>query len=155
MNAIFDWRLWAISVGVWAINPICLTGCASFKAVDSTKFAQAVTAGESQVTYVSLNKELGLSEGDLVIPTIPGKDVQFNYSKHADGSIEASLNTSRSAVLDILAAGIAGLDAQKFAENEALRAWLSQTIRRAAHTRNPAGNTSHSAEKATDRMRAM
>ncbi len=101
-------------------------GCAANKAVDSTRLAQAVTAGESQVTYTVLPGKVAGLEDTFAIPTVPGKDVRFRMTKEPDGSAQIELDTTRSAVLDMLMAGIGGIDAAKFAADADTRDWISR-----------------------------
>ncbi len=106
-----------------------LGGCAATKAVDTTAAIQAVTAGESHVTYSVLAGDVlddpQFAGKSLLIPTVPGKDVSFKLY-YPSGQVRAELTTQRSHVVDTLLAGAAGIDAEKFAADERLRAWVSQ-----------------------------
>jgi len=107
---------------------LLLFGCAGTKAVDSTRAVQALTAGESHVTYSLVPGLEGLDpslQGKVVaIPTVPGKDVDFK-AYYPDGQMKLSLTTARSPVIDVLLAGVAGIDAEKFAEDARMRAWVT------------------------------
>lgn len=119
----FEWLFrWLIALSL--LN--CFGGCAGWKAVDTTAAIEAVTAGEHTVTYTVVPGDIiGLGDKSLAIPTVPGKDVQFRYSKTAEGAVEMTLGTTRSEVLDVLFAAAAGIDAEKFAEDARTRAWVS------------------------------
>lgn len=61
----------------------------------------------------------------LAIPTVPGKDVSF-HAYYPDGTPHYTLDTTRSGVLDVLMAGVAGIDAEKFAQDMRTMQWISQ-----------------------------
>lgn len=106
-------------------------GCAGQKAVDSTAAIRALTAGESHITYSMIPGDLvgnaAFAGKVIAIPTIPGKDVEFN-AFYADGTPFMVLKTKRSAVTDAILGQIAGIDAQKFAEDAAQREFYSAQI---------------------------
>lgn len=104
---------------------IASAGCAAGKAVDTTRAVEAAFRGESHVTYTVVPGSLaGMPENTIAIPTVPGKDVVFR-SYYPDGTPQWSLDTRRSDVLDVLFAAAAGIDAEKFAEDARMRAWVT------------------------------
>lgn len=106
----------------------CSTGCASFKALDSTRAVDFATRGEQHVTYSVIPGDVaGLPDKALAIPTVPGKDVEF-HAFYPDGTPQWSLETRRSDVLEAIigAGGISAVDAAKFAADAEAREWLSR-----------------------------
>jgi len=107
---------------------LLLFGCAGMKAVDSTAAVQALTAGEQHVTYTLMPGleaiDPALKDRVIAIPTVPGKDVDFKMYNDA-GQLKVSLTTARSPVIDVLLASVAGIDAEKYAEDARTRAWIS------------------------------
>ena len=98
--------------------PFVFAGCASLKAVDTTAAIEALTAGESRVTYTVVPGEIaGMSDKTLAIPTVPGKNVKFR-SYYPDGKPQWELDTSRDAIVSALLSGAAGIDAAKFAHDQ-------------------------------------
>lgn len=107
----------------------CLLGCQGLRALDSTAAVAALTAGEQHVTYSTVPVPEGIDPSLagklLLIPTVPGKDVDFKMYNDA-GQLKVSLTTTRSAVIDMLLGSIAGIDVEKFAEDARVRQWVSQ-----------------------------
>lgn len=115
---------------------LAASGCASTKAVDSTRLAEAMFRAESNVTYTVLpGKAIGLPDSTLAIPTVPGKDVRFRATRPDGLSIE--LDTSRSGVLDAALLGLTQVDAAKFAADAATREWIMQIMDRAIEVALP------------------
>ena len=106
----------------------CLCACQGLKTVDSTAAVQALTEGERHVTYTTVPVPDGIDpslQGKLLmIPTVPGKDVDFRMYNDA-GQLKVSLTTQRSAVVDMILGNIAGIDVEKFAEDARMRAWVT------------------------------
>lgn len=105
-----------------------LTGCATLQATDTTRALEALTAGEAHVTYTKIPGDLApggaLAGRDLWVPTVPGKDVSLT-AWYPDGSKYVEVTAQRSPVVDVLLARAAGIDAEKFAADANLRAWIS------------------------------
>lgn len=95
---------------------VAVTGCPSSRAVDSTRLAESLTAGERQAQPMAIPGSLIGQPGTFVIPSAPGKNVRFRKN-YPDGTPEITLETSRSEVLDMLLSGINEVDALKYAQD--------------------------------------
>lgn len=101
-----------------ALALVALGGCAMNKAADTTRVAVALSEPdrgpiETHYTYMS-PKATGLEDG-IWVPTIPGKNVDVNYSKTPEGAVNLTLKTDRSGVLQTMWAGATTADAAKAA----------------------------------------
>lgn len=123
-------NLWYVLFVVLLWVVLGLAGCAGMKAVDTTVLAQSVTAGEQHVTYTLIPGSIaGMPDNVLAIPTVPGKDLDFE-AYWPTGGLQWKLTTRRSAVLDVLLSGLNEVDAAKFAADAATREWVMQVVDR-------------------------
>lgn len=120
------WYSWILFILALLGFGVLGTGCQSAgrNTVDSTKLAQAIFAGESNPQFGRLSKELAGTPGDIVFPTVPGKNVVIRAKKNPDGSWEFNYDASRSEVIDMVIAGIKDIDALKYMEVAAERKFL-------------------------------
>lgn len=106
-----------------------LSGCTMGKSVDTTKMIDYATRSDSNVKYTILpGPQVGLPEGTIAIPTVPGKNVTYE-EYYPDGTLHRKLMTSRSVVLDALIAGVDKVEAGKIADRAAQREWTMDLVR--------------------------
>lgn len=107
--------LWQwIAYAVLALLALCgATGCQGMKTVDSTQAAlAALHSGQSGPI------EIPLEDGRTVtFTTLPGKDVLYE-EYYPDGQIKRRVQTTRSKIIEVALAAIAGIDVDKLQHDE-------------------------------------
>lgn len=106
-----------------------LFGCASWKAVDTTKAVDYSTRAESHVTYTMIPGDLLKNNPELegkvlALPTVPGKDVDFQMYD-SNGNLVINLKTRRTDVINALWASVQTTDDRKFVEAALERQFFS------------------------------
>lgn len=104
-----------------------LIGCAGSRASHTDAIIQALTAGESSSQTLVLPPGV-VTEGSFIVPSLPGKNTELDATKGPDGTLTVRYRGVRDVVLNALLAGALGLDAQKFAEDAAQRAFFSDQL---------------------------
>lgn len=126
--ALFGFLSRALYAGVGLLLVLVLTGCAGSRASHTDAIIQALTAGESQSQALTLPPAITGAPVNLIVPSVPGKNVEVDVNKGADGSVTVRVRTYRDVIVNAILAGAMGLDAQKFAEDAAQRAFFEAQL---------------------------